>query len=81
MTPRKQRGRVLASIGGGGIWLMRGAWGSGVLGRTTQTLGNLASGYIYGRDVSLPWLILSGAPLVLGALFIALVREPEVAEV
>jgi MFS family permease len=81
MTPREQRGRVLASIGGGGIWLMRGAWGSGVLGRTTQTLGNLASGYIYGHDVSLPWLILSGALLVLGALFIALVREPEVAEV
>jgi len=29
----------------------------------------------------MPWLILSGALLVLGALFIALVREPEVAEV
>jgi hypothetical protein len=45
--------RALASIRGRGIWLMRGAWGSGVLGRTTQTLGNLASGYIYEHDASL----------------------------
>jgi hypothetical protein len=58
-----------------------GAWGSGVLGRTTQTLGNLTSGYIYRHDASMPCLILSGAFLVLGALFMTLVREPDVAEV
>jgi len=81
MTPRAQRGRVLASIGGGGIWLMRGAWGSGVLGRTTQTLGAFMSGYLYRYDNSLPWLVLSGALLVLGVMFIALVKEPERAEI
>jgi MFS family permease len=81
MTPRERRGRVLASIGGGGIWLMRGAWGSGVLGRSTQTLGNFISGYVYKLDSALPWLILSGAFLVLGVLFIAFVKEPEKVEI
>ncbi len=81
MTPRERRGRVLASIGGGGIWLMRGAWGSGVLGKSTQTLGNFISGYVYGLDSSLPWLVLSGAFLILGILFIAFVEEPEKAEI
>ncbi len=81
IIPRERRGRVLASIGGGGIWLMRGAWGSGVLGRSIQTAGSLLSGYLYGYDSSLPWLVLSGALLVLGAMFVAFVKEPEQAEI
>lgn len=81
MTPREKRGRVLASIGGGGIWLMRGAYGSGVLGKTMQTLGMLLSGYVYRYDPSYPWYILSAALLVLGVLFILLVNEPRVAEI
>ena len=81
MTPREKRGRVLASIGGGGIWLMRGAWGSGVLGKTMQTLGMLLSGYIYRYNPSYPWYVLSVALLVMGILFILLVDEPKVAEI
>ena len=81
IIPRERRGRILASIGGGGIWLMRGAWGSGVLGRSIQTLGSLLSGYLYGYDNSMPWLVLSGALAILGVLFVALVREPEQAEI
>ncbi len=81
MTPREKRGRVLASIGGGGIWLMRGAWGSGVLGKTMQTLGMLLSGYIYRYNPSYPWYVLSAALLVIGVLFILLVDEPKVAEI
>jgi hypothetical protein len=81
MTPREQRGRVLASIGGGGIWIMRGAWGSGILGRSFQTLGTFISGYLYGYDNSYPWLILSGALIILGVAFIALIKEPERAEI
>jgi MFS family permease len=81
MTPREKRGRVLASIGGGGIWLMRGAWGSGVLGKTMQTLGMLLSGYIYRYNPSYPWYVLSVALLVIGVLFILLVDEPKVAEI
>ena len=80
MTPREQRGRVLSSIGGGGIWLMRGAWGSGVLGMTMQTMGTFLSGYLYKYDNSLPWIILAAALAVIGVLFILLVIEPEVAE-
>jgi len=81
MTPREQRGRVLASIGGGGIWLMRGAWGGGILGRSFQTVGTFISGYLYGYDNSYPWLILSGALIVLGVAFIALIKEPERVEI
>jgi len=80
MTPRENRGRVLASIGGGGVWLMRGAWGSGVLGMSLQTVGTFLSGYLYQVNPDLPWLVLSGALLVLGVLFVVLVEEPEVAE-
>jgi MFS family permease len=80
MTPRAKRGRVLSSIGGGGIWLMRGAWGSGVLGMSMQTIGTFLSGYLYKYDNSLPWIILAVALVVIGVLFIILVDEPKVAE-
>ncbi|MCW4049241.1 MAG: MFS transporter [Candidatus Bathyarchaeota archaeon] len=81
MTPRDIRGRVLASIGGGGIWLMRGAYGSGVLGKSMQTLGTFLSGYVYRYNNDLPWIILSGALALFGVLFIILVDEPKVAEI
>jgi MFS family permease len=80
MTPREKRGRVLSSIGGGSIWLMRGAWGSGVLGMTMQTIGSFLSGYLYSYNNSLPWIILAISLVVIGVLFIVLVEEPKVSE-
>lgn len=80
MTPKEQRGRVLASIGGGGVWIMRGAYGSGVLGKLLQTIGMLLSGYLYAYNTSYPWLIMSGAFLVLGVLFLITVDESHAAE-
>lgn len=81
MTPRDKRGRILASIGGGGIWLMRGAWGSGVLGMSMQTAGTFLSGYLYKYNPALPWQVLAVALTVIGVLFLVLVDEPEVAEI
>jgi len=81
MTPRSKRGRIMASIGGGGFWIMGGAWGSGVLTMISQTAGSLCSGYIYNYNRSLPWYILSAAMVALGLMFIALIEEPEEAEV
>jgi MFS family permease len=81
MTPRAKRGRVMASIGGGGVWLMRGAWGSGVLGIGLQTLGTLLSGYLYRLDTTLPWTILCGSLVVIGLLFLFVVEEPKEAEI
>ena len=81
MTPRKIRGRVLSSIGGGGIWLMCGAWGSGVLGMSMQALGVFLSGYLYRRDNGALWAVLSAALCLIGALFLVLVCEPEEAEI
>ena len=81
MTPRAKRGRIMASIGGGGVWFMRGAWGSGVLGIGLQTMGTFLSGYLYRHDPALPWMVLSGALAVIGLLFILAVEEPKEAEV
>jgi MFS family permease len=80
MTPKEQRGRVLASIGGGGVWIMRGAYGSGVLGKLLQTIGMFLSGYLYSYNVNFPWIIMSGAILVIGVLFLFVVDEPKEAE-
>ncbi|MES0325935.1 MAG: MFS transporter [Candidatus Bathyarchaeia archaeon] len=81
MTPKEQRGRVLASIGGGGIWIMRGAYGSGVLGKSLQTVGMFLSGYLYRYNNALPWQIMSVALFAFGVLFLLLVEEPKVAEI
>ena len=80
MTPKEQRGRVLATIGGGGVWLMRGAYGSGVFGKGLQTIGLFLSGYIYKYNNSYPWLIMSICMLIFGVLFLLFVEEPKVAE-
>ena len=81
MTPKEQRGRILASIGGGGVWIMRGAYGSGVLGKSLQTVGMFLSGYLYRYNNALPWQIMSVALFAFGVLFLLLVEEPKVAEV
>jgi len=80
-TPREKRGRIMASIGGGGMWLMSGAWGSGVITMFSLTAGSLGSGYLYNYDTSTPWYMLSAALVVLGVLFIVLVDEPKKAEI
>jgi len=78
MVPRERRGRVISALGGGGVWIMGGAWGTGVVAMTSITFGSLASGYVYSLGSSLPWVILAGALIVLGVLFIKMVEEPEI---
>ncbi|NIW12585.1 MAG: MFS transporter, partial [Candidatus Thorarchaeota archaeon] len=80
MTPRRQRGRIMAFFGPGGLRLLQGAWGNGIVGMLTQTSGSFLSGYLYRVSISLPWILLSASMIVLGILFIALVQEPEKAE-
>jgi len=80
MTPRKQRGRIMAAMGAGGVWLMGGSWGSGIFGMLLQSTGIFLSGYIYKMNEALPWMVLSSALVILGVLFILLVRDPETAE-
>jgi MFS family permease len=67
MAPREKRGRIMASLGAGGIWLMGGAWGSGMLGMLMRTSGVFLSGYIYNYNDSMPWCILSGVLIVRGS--------------
>jgi len=77
MVPRAKRGRVIAALGGGGVMLMGNAWGTGAIAVISITSGSLLSGFLYSLDTSLPWMILSGALVVLGLLFITQVREAD----
>jgi len=80
MVPRERRGRMISALGGGGIWIMGGVWATGVVAMASITLGSLASGYVYSLGSSLPWVILAGALIVLGLLFLRMVEEPEIGE-
>jgi MFS family permease len=80
MVPREKRGRMISALGGGGIWIMGGVWATGVVAMASITLGSLASGYVYSLGSSLPWVILAGALIVLGLLFLRMVEDPEVGE-
>ena len=81
LTPRSVRGRAMALVGGGGLNLMRNVFANSILTKTFLTLGAFLSGYIYGLDTTLPWLILSGAMLIIGGCFILFVRDPVEPEV
>ena len=81
LTPRSVRGRAMALVGGGGLNLMRGVFANSILAKTFLTIGAFLSGYVYGFDTSLPWLILTGAMLVIGVCFIIFVRDPAEPEV
>jgi MFS family permease len=81
LTPRNVRGRAMALVGGGGLNLMRNVFASSILAKIFLTAGAFLSGYIYGLDNSLPWMILSGAMLVIGVCFILFVKDPAKPEV
>jgi MFS family permease len=81
LIPRGVRGRAMALVGGGGLNLMRNVQATGILSKIFLTVGAFMSGYIYGVGNSLPWLILSGTLLVIGILFIIVVRDPAKPEV
>jgi MFS family permease len=80
MVPKNTRGRMIAALGGGGVWLMGGAWGLGVVAMLSITFGSLLSGYIYRLEPSLPWLIMAAGLVVTGVLFLVLLREPDAPE-
>jgi len=80
MIPSEKRGRMFAALGGAGIWVTGGAWATGMVAMVSITLGTLASGYVYRFNNSLPWIILSISMVVLGALIIVLVKDPELDE-
>jgi hypothetical protein len=70
------RGRAMALVGGGGLNLMRNVFAGSILAKVFLTIGSFLSGYVYSLDSSLPWLILSGAMLIIGICFILFVRDP-----
>jgi MFS family permease len=80
MVPREKRGRMIAAVGGGGVWFMGGAWGIGVIAMLSMTAGSLLSGYVYRYNNSLPWILLSASLVVLGVLFITQIKESEKVE-
>jgi MFS family permease len=80
MVPREKRGRMIAAVGGGGVWFMGGAWGTGVIAMLSMTAGSLLSGYVYRYNNSLPWMLLSVSVVILGVLFITQIKESDKVE-
>ncbi len=80
MVPRERRGRTIAALGGGGVWFMGGAWGTGVIAMLSMTAGSLLSGYVYRFNSSLPWILLSVSLLILGILFVTQIKESDKVE-
>jgi len=77
MTPPDKRGRMIAALGGAGIWVTGGAWATGIFAMMSITVGTLLSGYVYRINNQLPWLILSGTLVLLGLLMIVFVKDTE----
>lgn len=77
MTPADKRGRMIAALGGAGIWVTGGAWATGIFAMMSITVGTLLSGYVYRINKQLPWLILSGTLVLLGILMIVFVKDTE----
>jgi MFS family permease len=75
MTPPEKRGRMIAALGGAGMWVTGGAWATGVFAMVSITLGTLLSGYVYKFNNQLPWMILSGALALLGIMMILFVKD------
>ena len=70
-------GRMIAALGGAGIWVTGGAWATGIFAMMSITVGTLLSGYVYRINNQLPWLILSGTLVLLGILMIAFVKDTD----
>jgi len=77
MTPPDKRGRMIAALGGAGIWVTGGAWATGIFAMMSITVGTLLSGYVYRINNQLPWLILSGTLVLLGIMMIVFVKDTE----
>jgi MFS family permease len=75
MVPKEKRGRTIAALGGGGVWYIGGAWGTGVIAMLSMTAGSLLSGYVYRYNSSLPWILLPIALVILGILFLTQIKE------
>ena len=81
LTPRSIRGRAMALVGGGGLNLMRNVYTNSLLVKLFHTAGTFLSGYVYGLEASLPWLILSSTMLAIGLGFLVAVSDPDKPEV
>ena len=79
MTPPDKRGRIIAALGGAGMWVTGAAWGTGVFAMVSITMGTLLSGYVYRFNNQLPWMILSGALALIGIMIILFVKDTPIA--
>jgi MFS family permease len=77
MTPPDRRGRLIAALGGAGIWVTGGAWATGIIAMISVTFGTFVSGYVCRHNNQLPWMILSISIFLIGVLIILLVKLPE----
>lgn len=86
IVPREMRGRVMAALGRGALMINPGRGGGGGPGMgyifaIPVIFGSIVGGYIYGLNPAYPWILQS--IILLGNLVVslALLHEPEKAEV
>jgi MFS family permease len=84
-VPREMRGRAMAAIGRGAVFLGAASGGMGGPGMgfvitVPLMLASLAGGYLYEANPVSPWFLTSGAVAVAIALTALFIRDPQTAE-
>ncbi len=85
-VPREKRGRVMATLGRGMLFIMVGGGGGGggpgmgTLLTIPMILASLLSGYIYSFNSTYPWLLLTLGFILCLILTVTMVKEPKKAE-
>ena len=86
MVARENRGRVMAALGRGTVMIGSASGGTGGPGvgflvTLPLMITSLLGGYVYAHNVTYPWLFAGACAALSIVLCIALVRDPQVAEV
>ncbi len=86
LTPRRQRGEIMAAIGQGGIMIAPPSGGAGgpALGYLfipPVMLASLAGGWLYELNPTYPWIFSTVVTLLSIVLIVIYLRDPEDAEV
>ncbi len=74
---REERGKTIAAIGWQPIVISLGAVSHGFLRFPAYFAGSFLSGYIYEADPHYPWFLLAGSYVLMSAICLFLIEQPE----
>jgi MFS family permease len=86
LTPRENRGRVMALVGQGGIMIGPAGGGTGgpavgLLITIPIMISSLMGGYLYALDPRYPWYFVLVTTLCMVVITVLFVRDPQIAEI